>query len=119
VDNEDAQQLLTQISRIVSDQIQPFREEMRSLHNDTLSHFDTIYRRLDRLESEYQALVAAVKRLESDMQVLTTAFKRQEIAFAEDRAARKDIQSEIEKLKVQVAQLQEQIARLEADAQDA
>ena len=34
-------------------------------------------------------------------------------------AARQDIQSQIEKLKVQVADLQEQIARLEADSHDA
>ena len=78
---------------------------MRSFHDETLSHFDEIYRRLDRLESEYQALAAAVKRLE--------------VAFAEDRASRKGMESEIEKLKVQIADLQERLARLEHDSHDA
>ena len=37
------------IERIVEAKITPFREEM-------LANFDAVFRRLDRLESEYQAL---------------------------------------------------------------
>jgi uncharacterized protein YceH (UPF0502 family) len=48
-----------------------------------------------------------------------TAVRRLEAAFAEDRAARNDMQAKIEKLKVQVAELPEQIARLEAASHDA
>ena len=35
-----------------------------ALRDEMLSHFDAVYGRFDRLESEYQALSAAVKRLE-------------------------------------------------------
>ncbi|MDQ6800666.1 MAG: hypothetical protein M3041_07490 [Acidobacteriota bacterium] len=38
------------------------------LRDDTLSHFDGVYRRFDQLESEYQALSAAVKRIEEQHQ---------------------------------------------------
>ena len=79
--------------------------KIEALQNEMFSHFDEIYRRFDRLESEYQALSVAVKRLE--------------VAFAEDRASRKGMQSEIEKLKVQIADLQERLVRLESESHDA
>jgi hypothetical protein len=34
------------------------------LRDETLSHFDAIYKRFDRLESEHYSLAAAVERLE-------------------------------------------------------
>jgi hypothetical protein len=34
--------------------------------DDVDSHFDSIYQRFDRLETEYQMLVAGVRRLEED-----------------------------------------------------
>ena len=37
-----------------------------SLRDETLSHFDAVYKRFDRLESEYHALSAAVQRLEKN-----------------------------------------------------
>lgn len=45
------------IERIVDSRVAPLREEM-------LSNFDAVYKRFDRLESEYAALSAAVKRIE-------------------------------------------------------
>ena len=47
------------IQRIVGAAVAPC-----ALRDETLSHFDAIYKRSDRLESEYQALSAAVKRIE-------------------------------------------------------
>lgn len=49
--------VVTDIERIVGQRIDVLRDE-------TLSHFDAMYKRFDRLETEYQALSAAVKRLE-------------------------------------------------------
>lgn len=39
-------------------------DRMDALHRQTLGHFDAIYKRFDRLESEYYSLKAAVQRLE-------------------------------------------------------
>ncbi len=39
-------------------------DRMDSLHRETLTHFDAMYKRFDRLESEYHALSAASSRLE-------------------------------------------------------
>ena len=41
------------------------RAEVRTLRDETMSHFDTVYKRFDRLESEYAALTAAVRRMEN------------------------------------------------------
>jgi len=35
-----------------------------TLRDETLLHFDAVYKRFDRLEIEYHALSAAVKRIE-------------------------------------------------------
>jgi hypothetical protein len=45
----------------------PLREEIASGRGEMLSHFDGVYKRFDRLESEYYALSAAVKRLEEKL----------------------------------------------------
>jgi len=50
------------IQRIVGDAVAPF-----ALRDETLSHFDAIYKRFDRLESEYQTLKAAVRRIEEKL----------------------------------------------------
>lgn len=77
-------------------------KKLDDFRSETLTHFDDIYVRLDRIQDEYQALNAALKRLE--------------LAFEEDRAERKTILAEIEKIKLQIADLQERVARLETDA---
>ena len=46
------------------------------LRNDTLSNFDGVYTRFDRLESEYHSLTAAVTRMESDYHSLSAAVTR-------------------------------------------
>jgi hypothetical protein len=52
------------IERIVDDRIGSVDGRVAGLRNETLTHFDEVYKRFDRLETEYQALSAAVKRLE-------------------------------------------------------
>lgn len=39
-------------------------DEHTQFHRDTHSHLDAIYRKLDRLETEYQSIRAAIDRLE-------------------------------------------------------
>lgn len=74
------------------------RGEISGLRNEMLSHFDAVYKRFDRLESEYQALSAAVARLEARS------------------VTRAEFQAEVDNLKMRVKQLEQRIAELEADS---
>ena len=40
------------------------REELVSFKHETQANFDAVWKRFDRLESEYHALSAAVRRIE-------------------------------------------------------
>jgi hypothetical protein len=64
-----ADDLLNVLGRFHRDVLMPevkaaIQESERRLRDTTLSHFDAIYRRFDRLEIEYHALAAAVGRVE-------------------------------------------------------
>ena len=52
------------IERIVTGAIAGVDSRVTTLRDETLSHFDAVYKRFDRLEIEYHALAAAVKRIE-------------------------------------------------------
>ena len=52
------------IERIVDDRV---NTNINSLRNAMLANFDALWKRMDRLESEYAALNAAVTRLEERM----------------------------------------------------
>ncbi len=83
------------IERIVDAKITPLREEM-------LANFDAVFKTLDRLESEYHALTAAVKRLEDRM------------AAVEQKIDKLALRSELVELKERVQALEQRIAELEA-----
>lgn len=68
-------------------------EEFVSLRSDMLHHFDQLYRRLERLEQEYQAITQALRRIE---------------AFLADEGGRREI------LERDLAALRENIAVLTA-----
>ncbi len=56
--------VLPDIERIVTDAVAGVDSRVSTLRDETLSHFDAVYKRFDRLEVEYHALAAAVKRIE-------------------------------------------------------
>ncbi len=89
--------MLPDVERVVSTVVDT---RVGSLSNEMLSHFDALYQRLDRLETEYQALSAAVRRLEDRFESL-----EQKLA----------LRSELVVLKDRVAQLEQRIADLEAE----
>ena len=47
--------------------IGPLREEIAARHRETQANFDAVWKRFDRLESEYHALKAAVARIEQQL----------------------------------------------------
>jgi predicted nuclease with TOPRIM domain len=76
------------------------REEVAEYRRDNERHFDQLYKRLDTIESEIQALRVAVKRLEDEFATMTA-----------DRA---ELRQEVEQLKGQIAELQKKVEAIEA-----
>ena len=66
---------------------------------EILGHFDEIYRRLERLEQEYYAIVEALQRIES--------------LLADEQVKREVLERRVDELKHQVAVLQDRIQELE------
>ena len=80
------------------------QDSEQRLRDTTLSHFDTIYRRFDRLEVEYHALAAAVGRIEL------------RIGAADREPSPVSIADELRQLRERVAELQRRIDEIEASA---
>ena len=57
--------LLPDIDRVVGQRIGELRQEMNARFREVDGHFDAIYKRFDRLETEYQMLLAGLKRVEA------------------------------------------------------
>jgi len=76
----------------LENQITEFRHEM-------LGHFDEIYRRLERLEQEYQAITQALRRIEAGL--------------ADERGRREIVERDLAELKRHVSILQTRIDEIE------
>ena len=73
--------------------------QFAELRRDMLGHFDEIYRRLERLEQEYQAITQALRRIE--------------LGMADERRRREILERELAALKQHVAALQSRIDDIE------
>ena len=69
------------------------------LRRDILGHFDELYRRLERVEQEYQAITQALRRIES--------------ALADELGRREILERDLAALKLQLAALQSRIEVIE------
>jgi chromosome segregation ATPase len=69
------------------------------LRREILGHFDEIYRRLERLEQEYQAITQALRRIEAGL--------------ADDRGRQEILERDLSELKRHVAVLQSRIEDFE------
>jgi hypothetical protein len=56
------------IERIVGSRIETLRGEIAVANRETQANFDAVWKRFDRLESEYHALTAAVTRIEDRLE---------------------------------------------------
>ena len=74
--------------------------QIAELRRDMLGHFDEIYRRLERLEQEYQAIVQGLRRIEAGL--------------ADESGRREILTHDLAELKQQVATLQSRIEDIEA-----
>jgi chromosome segregation ATPase len=73
--------------------------QIAELRREMLGHFDEIYRRLDRLEQEYQAITQALRRIEAGL--------------ADEIGRRQTLARDLAELKHQVTALQARIAEIE------
>ena len=74
-------------------------EEVVGLRGDMLLHFDQLYRRLERLEQEYQAITQALRRIEAHL--------------ADERGRREILERDLATLRENVAVLKAQIDEIE------
>jgi DNA repair exonuclease SbcCD ATPase subunit len=86
--------VLPDIERIIDARIVPLRQ-------DTLSHFDAMYVRFDRLETEYAFIKAGLQRFEERL--------------AEQKLDRASLRSELLELRERVLALEQRITDLDAD----
>jgi len=96
--------MLPDIQRIVG-------EAVDGLEGRMSAHFDAIYQRFDRLETEYHMLVAGLKRVEERLDRIDRVEGRLDVV--EQRLAKQDLQAELAALKARVDGLQGQIRILE------
>ena len=66
---------------------------------DILGHFDSLYKRLDRLEDEYYSIIQGIKRIE---ETLLSGAGEQEI-----------LEKRIQEMKEQIKNLQERLSEIE------
>jgi len=113
---DDLLKILTHFHRevVMPDVKTAIRDSVQDLRGDMLSHFDGVYQRFDRLESEYHALAAATARLEDQYQHLAAAVARIETALASDIANRGMLEQQLRELRQKVAELQRRIEELES-----
>ncbi len=79
----------------VRQEVSDLRDEMNSRFRESFSHSDAIYARFDRLETEYQALSAAISRLETRS------------------LSRAEFEREVEQLRGRIDHLQHRLGELE------
>jgi chromosome segregation ATPase len=73
--------------------------QIAGLRQEVLGHFDEVYRRLERLEQEYQAITQALRRIEAGL--------------TSERGRREILERDLAELKQQVAALQSRIQEIE------
>ena len=76
-----------------------FDRQLQELRNEILGHFDEIYRRIERLEQEYQAITQALRRIEA--------------LLLDERARREILERDLVTLKENVAVLRARIDEIE------
>jgi chromosome segregation ATPase len=72
---------------------------LTEMRREILEHFDEIYRRLERLEQEYQAITQALRRIEAGL--------------GDERRRREILERDLVELKRHVALLQSRIEEIE------
>ena len=95
----DTQKALADTRQSLEGRIDGVDRKLDAFRADTLGHFDAIYVRLGRLETEYHAISAALTRVEK--------------MLSEERSDRERLKAEIEELKSRIAELEKRLAELE------
>ena len=117
---EDLLKVLTSFHReVVAPEIKQIAEQgertnagLQVLRNETLSGFDAMYKKFDRLDSEYAALKAAVQRLEMGM-----ARVEERLAAVDQKLDKVALRAELVELREMAIAIEHRISELEASLQ--
>jgi chromosome segregation ATPase len=95
----EVERRFTDVDRLFSDIDRRSEERFREI----LGHFDELYRRLERLEAEYFAIVQALRRIET--------------LVGSEQAQREALGQSVDQLRRQIADLQARLDAVEARLQ--
>jgi predicted nucleic acid-binding Zn-ribbon protein len=95
------------------DRIEKRLDENDRKFQDMLEHFDKIYTKLERLETEYYSIVAVIDRVEKRLDKVEQELKGMNEKLDKEITLRGLIEKEIKDLKQRVSTLQERIEDLE------
>jgi chromosome segregation ATPase len=84
---------------VLDRQLEGLRQDLAGFRAETLGHFDEIYRRLERLEQEYHAIVQGLRRIETTM--------------ADERGRREILERDVATLREGLAVLQARVDEVE------
>ena len=108
---DETNELLARLLREVVDTRETLREridtveiKIETFRSEMLGHVDELYRRIDRLETEYQSIRAALGRIEQ--------------SIAEDTVRRDALRRQLGELRERVADLELRLTHLERDADE-
>jgi len=99
-------------------------EEAGTLRREMFTHFDALYHRLDRLESEYQAIKVGLQRVEDRLEAVETRLDHLEAMVLELRTRLGRVEERLEELiaveekyplRVEVQDLKARVERLHED----
>jgi predicted nucleic acid-binding Zn-ribbon protein len=106
--------MLPDVQRIVDDAI---NTSVGSLRNDMYSHFDAIYVRFDRLESEYYALRSWMSRLDERLVRVESELQSLNVRVGGVESELQGVKSGLRALEMRVADIENKINRLATDSE--
>lgn len=107
MEKEDVTQIIEAFREVIVPEISAsLNERIDRLDRDNKAHFDALYGRIERVETELTMMTAGLKRLEDRVDRLECRMSRMEAKLEE--------LAEIADIKTQIAALEQRLAALEA-----
>jgi septal ring factor EnvC (AmiA/AmiB activator) len=95
------------------DRIEKRLDDHDQKFKDILDHFDTLYVKLDILETEYHAINAGISRIEKQLEGIEKRFNGLEKKLDTEISTRELLEKQIAALKERVSKLQERIEEID------
>jgi septal ring factor EnvC (AmiA/AmiB activator) len=106
--------MLPDVQRIVDDAID---KSVGALRNDMYSHFDAMYVRFDRLESEYYALKSWMSRIDERLARVESEVRSLSVRMDRVESELQFVKSHLTALEMRVSDIEKKIDRLATESE--